>query len=314
VTLLAGATLCACYAFSMAYREDDGPLSERYASIKKSLDELRAQSTALAREEAALSKELEEVRGSLARKGAEPRHHLPLANVQIASPCNASWEAMEGDARKRHCGECNKDVYDLTVMTRDEVDAFLLANAHGACVRLYQRTDGRMLTNDCPVGVRRRRARALTAVGVGIGTCAIVAFTALSTVLNMTELEPVRSTPSVAPPPLGTTPPVGTTRLPFTSDPSQKSGIGFVWVEAVEGTRIFEGSRLLGTAPLQSAAIEGAHVLRGVDPKTHRARSTVVIVQPQEVTAVTIDMSPPPPRDKIQGAMVVDAPNTANTF
>lgn len=295
----------------MAYRDDDGPLNERYDSIKKSLDELRVQSTALAREEAALSKELEEVRGSLARKGAEPRHHLPLANVQIASPCSADWEAMIGDDRKRHCGECRKDVYDLTVMSRDEVDAFLLANAHGACVRLYQRTDGRMLTDDCPVGVRRRRARALTAVGVGIGTCALVAFTALSTVLGVSELDPVRAIPPVTAPPLGTTPPVGTTmRLPLTSDPTQKSGIGFVWVEAVEGTRVYEGTHFLGTAPLQFAAVEGTHVLRGVDPKTNKTRSTIAIVQPQEVTAVTIDMTSheAPPRRKMMGAMA--APNT----
>lgn len=299
----------------MAYRDDDGPLNERYDSIKKSLDELRVQSTALAKEEIELSKELEDVRGSLARKAGEPRRHLPLANVEIASPCSASWEAMEGDDRHRHCGDCKKDVYDLTVMTRDEVDAFLLAHAHGACVRLYQRTDGRMLTVDCPVGVRRRRARALSAVGVGLGTCALVAFTALSTVLGVSELDQPRSAPPTAPPPLGTTPPAATIRLPsIAMDPPAKGGIGFVWVEAPEGTRVYEGERLLGTAPLQFAAIEGPHVLRGVDPKTGKARSSIAIVRSQEVTAVSIDMSSPEPRRKMMGAMHVRDPGPPNTL
>lgn len=295
----------------MTYRDDDSPLAERYDSIKRSLDELRVQSTALAAEEASLSRELEDVRGAIARKAGEPRHHLPLANVQIASPCSADWESMVGDDRKRHCVECSKDVYDLTVMTRDEVDAFLLANANGACVRLYQRTDGRMLTQDCPVGVRRRRARALTAVAVGIGTCAMVAFTALSTVLGASELEPRQSPPPVAAPPIGTTPPVGTVR-PSTAfaDPASKTGIGFVWVEAPEGTRLYEGERYLGTAPLQFAAIEGTHVIRGVEPKTNRTRSALAIVRAQEVSAVSIDMSAHAPGPKMLGAMRPLSPNT----
>ncbi|MBS2018029.1 MAG: hypothetical protein JST00_34460 [Deltaproteobacteria bacterium] len=296
----------------MTYREDDGPLAERYDAIKRSLDELRTQSSVLAAEEAALSRELEDVRGAIARKGGEARRHLPLANVQIASPCTAEWESMIGDDRKRHCTECSKDVYDLTVMTRDEVDAFLLANASGACVRLYQRTDGRMLTQDCPVGVRRRRARALTAVAVGIGTCAMVAFTALSTVLGASELDHCRPPPPpMAAPPLGTTPPVGTLRQSTAfADPSAKTGIGFVWIEAPEGTRLYEGERFLGTAPLQLAAIEGTHVIRGVEPKTNRTRSALAIVRAQEVTAVSIDMAAPVPRPKMLGAMAGPPPNS----
>lgn len=286
----------------MTYRDDDGPLAERFDSIKKSLDEVRVQSTALAQEEQSLSRELEDVRGALARKtGGEQRRHLPLANVQIASPCSASWEAMVGDERRRHCEQCSRDVYDLTVMTRDEVDAFLLANASGACVRLYQRTDGRMLTEDCPVGVRRRRLRALTAAGVGLGTCALVAFTALSTVIGARELEPARTAPQpiVITPPIGTTPPVGT----IAADPGARSGIGFVWVEAPEGTRIYEGDKLLGTAPLQFAAIEGTHVLRGVDPKTNKSTSALAFVRPQEINAISINPNAPAPRvRKMMGA------------
>lgn len=299
----------------MTYRDDDGPLAERFDSIKKSLDEVRVQSTALAQEELSLNRQLEDVRGAIARKtGGEQRRHLPLANVQIAAPCSASWEAMVGDERRRHCEQCSRDVYDLTVMTRDEVDAFLVANASGACVRLYQRTDGRMLTEDCPVGVRRRRMRALTAAGVGLGTCALVAFTALSTVIGVRELEPARLPPPppiVVTPPIGTTPPVGT----IAADPTQKSGIGFVWVEAPEGTRIYEGEKLLGAAPLQFAAIEGTHVLRGVDPKTNKSTSAIAFVRPQEISAISINPNAPRVR-RLMGAMraAPDPVDGANRF
>lgn len=59
---------------------------------------------------------------------------------------------MYGDARKRFCGDCKLNVYNLSDMTRDEAEA-LIMNAEGRlCVRFYRRRDGTVLTRDCPVG------------------------------------------------------------------------------------------------------------------------------------------------------------------
>ena len=46
--------------------------------------------------------------------------NLPiLANFQVASPCDASWEEMAGDDEKRFCGKCEKHVYNLPLLTPD---------------------------------------------------------------------------------------------------------------------------------------------------------------------------------------------------
>jgi hypothetical protein len=83
----------------------------------------------------------------------------PLNNIRVASPCSADWDAMYGDDRKRFCGDCKLNVYNISRMTRDEAEA-LIVNAEGRlCVRFYRRADGTILTSDCPVGWAKFKQR-----------------------------------------------------------------------------------------------------------------------------------------------------------
>ncbi len=78
----------------------------------------------------------------------------PLDNIKIASPCAADWDAMIGSERSRHCGECKLNVYNLSDMTRQEAENFLIQAEGRVCVRYFKRADGTVLTADCPVGWR----------------------------------------------------------------------------------------------------------------------------------------------------------------
>jgi hypothetical protein len=82
-----------------------------------------------------------------------------LDQVKIASPCHARWEDMAGDDRSRFCGQCSKNVFNFSAMTRAEVETLIREKEGRLCGRFFQRADGRMLTADCPVGVQRRRSR-----------------------------------------------------------------------------------------------------------------------------------------------------------
>jgi hypothetical protein len=90
----------------------------------------------------------------------------PLDNVSVASPCAQDWNAMVGDERKRYCGDCKLNVYNLSGMTRAEAENLIL-NAEGRlCVKFYKRADGSVLTKDCPVGwqaIKRRVSRTAAA-------------------------------------------------------------------------------------------------------------------------------------------------------
>jgi hypothetical protein len=88
-----------------------------------------------------------------------PRNLDPLDRVQIATPCPASWSAMTGGERVRHCELCHKNVYNISEMSRDEALSLIREKEGRLCLRLARRTDGTVLTKDCPVGVRAMRRR-----------------------------------------------------------------------------------------------------------------------------------------------------------
>jgi hypothetical protein len=90
----------------------------------------------------------------------------PLDNIHIASPCPANWDEMFGNDRKRFCGECKLNVYNLSDMTRREAENLLINSEGRLCVRFFRRADGTVLTKNCPVGwraVKQRVSRVATA-------------------------------------------------------------------------------------------------------------------------------------------------------
>jgi len=83
----------------------------------------------------------------------------PLGKIKIASPCSADWNEMYGDEQKRFCGDCKLNVYNLSGMSKADAEA-LVMNAEGRlCVRFYQRADGSVITQDCPVGWAKMKQR-----------------------------------------------------------------------------------------------------------------------------------------------------------
>ncbi len=88
---------------------------------------------------------------------------------------------MKGDDAMRHCSACDQQVYQLSNMSSEQVEDFLLSRKTRGlrtCVRFYQRADGTMLTSDCSVGKKRKRKKqvlsafgavAVSASAVGIG-------------------------------------------------------------------------------------------------------------------------------------------------
>jgi hypothetical protein len=134
----------------MSYRDDLAALSARH--------------DALATEVAHKTCELEQATRMLDE--AKARARLPvLDNIRVASPCPAEWSNMVGDDRVRHCGDCKKNVYNLSDMTREEAETLILGKHGNLCVRYFQRKDGTILTKDCMVGVSRGRKRKLIAAG-----------------------------------------------------------------------------------------------------------------------------------------------------
>jgi hypothetical protein len=135
---------------------------------------LRAREEALAREVTAKQDELHEIRKTI--DGLKPRFRL-----RVASPCPADWNAMQGDDRMRFCGQCEKNVYNISAMTHAEAEELIREKEGKLCVRFFQRSDGTVLTADCPVGRRRKRNRrilmAAGATGLTLSAVGLFGFT-----------------------------------------------------------------------------------------------------------------------------------------
>jgi hypothetical protein len=111
-----------------------------------------------------------ELRTYAARTLSPPTSMPGGTSIQIASPCKERWETMVGDERVRHCSRCDRDVFNLSALTAEEVQKLLADRGVRRCVRFYRRHDGTMLTADCPVNRPRQialRVLAVTAVAVG---------------------------------------------------------------------------------------------------------------------------------------------------
>src|SRR4051812_38812542 len=88
----------------------------------------------------------------------------PLDNIKIAAPCTADWKFMLGNDQVRFCGQCSKNVYNLSAMTREQAETLIRRMEGRLCVRYYMRSDGTVLNANCPVGLHaiRQRARRIT--------------------------------------------------------------------------------------------------------------------------------------------------------
>ncbi len=130
-----------------------------------------------------------------------------LDTIQIASPCPANWDEMEGDDKSRFCKLCSLNVYNISSLTSEDAEQFLqerMFSGERVCVSLYRRPDGTVITEDCPVGLRKLRAAARRVKSVA---AAIVALT-ISALTGVRAQQPgkdapvpTRGEPTVAVPP-----------------------------------------------------------------------------------------------------------------
>lgn len=103
-----------------------------------------------------------------------PASRSPLDRIKIASPCTADWRFMLGNNNVRYCGQCNKNVYNLSAMTRGEAETLIRRMEGRLCVRYYMRRDGTIINADCPVGLRafkQRVSRITTAIFALLISC-----------------------------------------------------------------------------------------------------------------------------------------------
>jgi hypothetical protein len=84
---------------------------------------------------------------------------LPIVNldeISVLEPCGVDWDAMtHAGVSARHCSSCDKNVYDLSEMTRQAVMALMLEQEGNVCVRFSKRVDDSLITSNNETMKRR---------------------------------------------------------------------------------------------------------------------------------------------------------------
>ena len=114
--------------------------------------------------------------------------NFDVNRLRVASPCPVGWESMKGNDRKRLCDVCEINVFNISSLTNAEVEELIGRKNGRLCIRLYRRTDGTVLTKDCPVGLRAVRKR--------IGRTASVAFAAILGLFSVAFSQKAKETKS----------------------------------------------------------------------------------------------------------------------
>ncbi|HWN69623.1 MAG TPA: hypothetical protein VNM90_18405 [Haliangium sp.] len=161
----------------MTYRDDLQAARMRREALARELREVRSRMDGyreLAEQEQALERELAQCARDIEQAPACVA--LPLRpRVRVASPCKERWDEMTGDEHVRFCGRCEKNVYDLSSLSASQAEALLRERGESMCVQFF-RSDGMILTGDCPVGARRKsvwRRVAGAAVAGGLAAVAL---------------------------------------------------------------------------------------------------------------------------------------------
>lgn len=95
-------------------------------------------------------------------------------NICIAMPCSVDWNEMKGDNKVRLCGGCNKNVYNLSEMSRKEVEE-VLSGPTLPCIQITRTDEGKIVTKEQPNSIRYFWSYGKTAVSAILSLFATLA-------------------------------------------------------------------------------------------------------------------------------------------
>lgn len=92
--------------------------------------------------------------------------------LEIKTPCTASWDQMRGNDRVRFCEHCQHTVNDLTSLTPKRIRRLIAKSQGRLCLRYHRRPDGEPLSTQVPKKLHQIRKR-VSRVAAGVFTASL---------------------------------------------------------------------------------------------------------------------------------------------
>jgi hypothetical protein len=122
----------------------------------------------VAKEELRVAQEIKE-------KLAQPaKEQKPIVDFKLASNCPFNWSDTDSKDRVRFCSKCQMQIYNFAGMELPEAEALIFQRENRKEPDLFKRADGKFMTADCPVAMKRRQDFFTLLVGGSIlAACAV---------------------------------------------------------------------------------------------------------------------------------------------
>jgi hypothetical protein len=210
-----------------------------------------------------------------------------LGVVKTATPCSKSWDSMEGDGPKRFCQDCKLHVYDFAQLTSNEARALLLETEGRLCARIFTRSDGTVLTRDCPVGLARvKRWFVAKATAAAAALLAVVSFGALRlTIRSCDGSIPLISGNSRGSVVAGR---MGRPSLP-PDEPARDRQVGYgrLAISTQPWARVWVDGQPQGGGPMDFQLTAGRHTLK-LESQQHDSLTREIEIKPGETLRLSL--------------------------
>lgn len=113
----------------------------------------------------------------LLERANEPiKPFIAIVCKKQATPCAFVWDDPDSKERFRYCDLCKTPVYNFTGLEQPEADELIFQRENRRNATLYKRADGKYMTVNCPVEVKRKRDMVYMSLGGVLLFAAAIAF------------------------------------------------------------------------------------------------------------------------------------------
>lgn len=96
------------------------------------------------------------------------RQFVAIVADKEASPCPWSWKDGDATERFRLCAQCQGNLYNLDGIELPEAKALIFKRENRQKFTLYKRADGKFMTRDCPVVLKKKRDLILAVIACAV--------------------------------------------------------------------------------------------------------------------------------------------------
>ncbi len=126
---------------------------------------------------ASVSRAEEKMAESIALKASEPQKATLTSDDYKLTKPNCPFVWADGDLTKdkvRYCTQCSSQIYNFAGFDKAEAQSLIFKRENRENAHIYKREDGKFMTNDCPIAVKKHKDKSMLIGGAVLAVILLV--------------------------------------------------------------------------------------------------------------------------------------------